>query len=232
LHGGKSLGKVRPDNLGESSDPLFLEGSFFFAPLSASEPMTIAHEKLPGLDRERVLAAVEPILAAHRVDGVELLFKTDRGGWVLELTIEKPHERMPGAGITVDLCSEISRELSAALDVADCIPHRYRLEVGSPGVERSLYSAADYERFAGQPAKLKLKQPRNSEYVLTGVLNGLSLDKRILIQSERGELIELGLDDIDNGHLVFDWKSGAQRSGGAKGARHANGRSQRSARRR
>jgi len=195
--------------------------------------MTIAHEKLPGLDRECVLAAVTPILTAHRVDGVELLFKTDRGGWVLELTIEKPAERMPGAGITVDLCSEISRELSAALDVADCIPHRYRLEVGSPGVERALYSHADYERFAGRLAKLKLKQPRSSEYVITGVLSGLSPDKRVLIQSERGELIELSLDEIDNGHLVFDWKSGGPRAGGApSGPRRAHGRKQRSARRR
>jgi ribosome maturation factor RimP len=193
--------------------------------------MTIAHEKLPGLDRERVLAAVTPILAAHRVDGVELVFKTDRGGWVLELTIEKSGERMPGAGITVDLCGEISRELSAALDVADCIPHRYRLEVGSPGVERALYSSSDYARFAGQAAKIKLRQPRNSEYVVMGVLNGLSPESRILIQSERGELVELSLDEIDNGHLVFDWKSGGARPGGA-GARRPHGREQRSARRR
>lgn len=196
--------------------------------------MTIAHEKLPGLDRERVLAAVTPILAAHRVDAVELVFKTDRGGWVLELTIEKPGERMPGAGITVDLCSDISRELSAALDVADCIPHRYRLEVGSPGVERALYSLGDYERFAGQPAKLKLKQARNSEYVVSGVLSGVSPDKRVSIQTERGELVELSLEEIDNGHLVFDWKSGGSRSGGARspGAHRPHGREQRSARRR
>jgi ribosome maturation factor RimP len=194
--------------------------------------MTIAHEKLPGLDRERVLAAVTPILAAHRVDGVELVFKTDGAGWVLMLTIEKPGERTPGAGITVDLCSDISREVSAALDVADCIPQRYRLEVGSPGVERALYSSSDYERFAGQLAKLKLKKPRNSEYVIVGVLNGLSPEKQVVIQSERGELIELSLDEIDNGHLVFDWKSGASRSGGPKAARRPHGREQRSARRR
>lgn len=196
--------------------------------------MTIAHERLPGLDRERVLAAVTPILAAHRVDGVELHFKTDRGGWVLELTIEKANERLPGAGITVDLCSEISRDLSAALDVADCIPHRYRLEVGSPGVERALYSLADYERFAGQAARLKLRQPRSSEYVLTGALHGLSPEKRVVIQTERGELVELSLEEIDNGHLVFDWKSGGSRSGGAKasGARRPHGRQERSARRR
>jgi ribosome maturation factor RimP len=194
--------------------------------------MTIAHEKLPGLDRERVLAAVEPILAAHRVDGVELVFKTDRGGWVLGLTIEKPQERLPGAGITVDLCGEISRELSAALDVADCIPHRYRLEVGSPGVERALYSGSDYERFSGQLAKLKLKQPRNSEYTLIGTLNGLSPEKRVVIQTERGELVELSLDEIDNGHLVFELKTGAKRSGGPKAARRPPSREQRSARRR
>jgi ribosome maturation factor RimP len=196
--------------------------------------MTIAHEKLPGLDRERVLAAVEPILAAHRVDGVELVFKTDRGGWVLGLTIEKAGERLPGAGITVDLCSDISRELSAALDVADCIPHRYRLEVGSPGVERALYSLADYERFSGQPVKVKLKQPRNSEYTITGALHGLSPEKRVAIQTERGELVELQLDEIDNGHLVFDWKAGGTRPGGARSpsARRAQGREQRSARRR
>ena len=194
--------------------------------------MTIAHVKLPGLDRERLLAAVEPILAAHRVDGVELVFKTDSGGWVLILTIEKPGERVPGAGITIDLCGEISRELSAALDVADCIPQRYRLEVGSPGVERALYSLGDYERFASQPVKLKLKQPRNSEYTLLGTLHGVSPEQRVQIQTDRGELVELSFDEIDNGHLVFDWKSGSPRSGGAKAARRQHGREQRSARRR
>jgi len=194
--------------------------------------MPIAHEKLPGLDRERVLAAVAPILSAHRVDGVELLFKTDRGGWVLELTIERPMERVPGAGITLELCTDISRDLSAALDVADCIPHRYRLEVGSPGVERALYSQADYQRFAGQAARLKLRVARNSEYVIIGVLNGLSPEGRIVIQSDTGELIELSLDEIDNGRLVFDWKTGSSRSGGAKAARRPPGRAERSARRR
>jgi ribosome maturation factor RimP len=193
--------------------------------------MTIAHEKLPGLDRERVLAAVEPILAAHRVDAVELVFKTDRSGWVLALTLEKSGERMPGAGITLDLCSEISREVSAALDVGDCIPHRYRLEVGSPGVERALYNLSDYQRFAGQPAKLKLKQPRSSDYSLLGTLQGVSPEGRVVIQTERGELAELSLEEIDNGHLVFDWKAGGPRSGGTKGNRRPH-RQERSARRR
>ncbi|HYQ18800.1 MAG TPA: hypothetical protein VEQ58_23655, partial [Polyangiaceae bacterium] len=115
-----------------------------------------------------------------------------------------------------------------------CIQQRYRLEVGSPGVERALYSVGDYERFAGQPAKLKLKKPRNSEYVISGALHGLSPEKRVVIQTERGELIELSLDEIDNGHLIFDWKSGGSRSGGGRspGPHRPHGREPRSARRR
>jgi len=82
--------------------------------------MSIAHEKLAGLDRECVLGAVLPVLRAHRVEGVELVWRTDRGGWVLELTVERPDSRLPGAGVTIDLCSEISRDISAALDAGGC----------------------------------------------------------------------------------------------------------------
>jgi len=174
--------------------------------------MSIAHEKLTGLDREGILAAVLPVLSAHRVEGVELVWKTDRGGWVLELTIERPDTRLPGAGVTIDLCSEISRDISAALDVADCIPHTYRLEVGSPGVERALYSTRDYERFAGQAAKLKLVEPLpDGQRVIRGVLNGLSEDGRVLIQTERGELMELDFAQIQNAHLIFEWQSRGRR---------------------
>jgi len=67
------------------------------------------------------------------------VWRTDRSGWLLEVTVERPDSTIPGAGVTVDLCSEISRDLSAALDVADVIQQRYRLEVGSPGLERALY---------------------------------------------------------------------------------------------
>ncbi len=121
--------------------------------------MSIAFVKLSGLSSERVLALVEPVLRAHRVEGVELVWRSDRHGWLLELTIERPDAKIPGEGITVDLCSEISRDLSAALDVSDLIGPRYRLEVGSPGVERALYRSEDYQRFQGLGARIKLKRP-------------------------------------------------------------------------
>jgi ribosome maturation factor RimP len=138
------------------------------------------------------------------VDCVELVWRTDRGEALLEVTVERPETRDPGAGVTLDLCSEISRDLSAALDAADCIDRRYRLEVGSPGVERALYGAHDYERFAGQEAKLKLKQPLRGEYVVTGTLEGLE-DGKIAI-SVRGARSLVELADVDKAQLVFSWK--------------------------
>lgn len=175
--------------------------------------MPIAHVKLDGLNRERVLEAVEPVLRAHAVDAVELVWRTDRGGWVLEVTVERPESRVPGAGVTLELCAEISRELSAALDAADTIAHHYRLEVGSPGLERTLYSVRDYERFAGQVARIKLKAPIDGQYVLRGTLHGLDAEGRVVLESERGELVALPFDGIDSARLVFEMNSAGARGG-------------------
>lgn len=175
--------------------------------------MRIAHEKLAGLDREKIVAALEPVLSVHGVDCVELVWRSDRGEAVLELTVEQPESREPGAGVTLDLCTEISRDFSAALDAADCIDRHYRLEVGSPGVERSLYDAHDYERFVGLDARLKLKKPVNGEYVVTGTLEGLS-DGKISI-SIRGKRALVELAEVDKGRLVFAWKRGKPVGGSA-----------------
>jgi len=181
--------------------------------------MSVSHSRLPGLDKDRILAALVPVLRAHGVEGVELIWRTDRGEWVLELTVERPDARLPGVGITIELCSEISRDLSAALDVADVIPARYRLEVGSPGLDRALYAARDYERFAGQNAKLKLKEPIDGQRVVRGTLHGLDDRGHAAMETERG-LLSIELESIESAHLLFEWNTGGQRAGRDRG-RHA-----------
>jgi ribosome maturation factor RimP len=186
--------------------------------------MRIAHLKLDGLPGERVVGAVSPVLDAHGVDCVELCWKTDRGSRVLEVTVEKPGAKDAGAGVTLELCTEISRDLSAALDVADCIGQSYRLEVGSPGVERMLYGAEDFARFSGQAARLKLRVPQRGQYVVIGRLGGLDEAGRVVFEDERGELVSIELAEIESARLVFQWKTpGAvgrgkkkQRSSGSK----------------
>lgn len=166
--------------------------------------MLVAHEKLIGLDRERVLAAVLPVLCAHRVEGVELVWRTDRDGRVLELTVEHPAARRPGDGITVELCSEISRDLSTALDVADVIPCSYRLQVGSPGLERALYRPEDYARFAGQRARLRLATPVDGQRTFDGVLQGLDDAGAVLLETGHG-VLAVDYPTISSARLVFEW---------------------------
>jgi ribosome maturation factor RimP len=184
----------------------------------------VAHERLPGLDRERVLAAVEPVLRAHGVEAVELVWRTDRSGWLLELTIERPEARIPGEGVTIDLCTDVSRDLSAALDVAGVLTHAYRLEVGSPGLDRALYSSKDYARFAGQSAKLKLREPLAGQRVIDGTLHGLDEAGRVQLETDKG-LLGFDFEQIESGRLTFSW-GGAPRKGKPKGkgpARRASG---------
>jgi ribosome maturation factor RimP len=193
--------------------------------------MNVSYEKIPGIDRERLHAAIGPVLAAHSVECVECVWRTDRSGWLLEISIERiernePNEStgssLPGYGVTIDLCADISRDLSAALDVADCIPHRYTLEVGSPGVERALYVRRDYERFAGQAARLKLTAPRAGQAVIFGMLHGLDDHGAVLIETEQGELASIELDTIQSARILFQWKKGTGTRASAKGSDRRN----------
>jgi ribosome maturation factor RimP len=176
-----------------------------------------AFEKLPGLPRDRIVEAVAPVLRAHGLVGVELVWRTDGQGRVLQVTLESaaaleaaagasiPGETGPGAGVTLDLCSKVSRDLSTALDVLELIDGTYRLEVGSPGLERRLYTLADYRRFSGRSAKLKLASAVESQYVLLGKLNGVDAEDRVLIVVDEVEHA-VKLDDVRSGQLVIDWQ--------------------------
>lgn len=185
--------------------------------------MPFSYVKLPGLNETKLLSLIEPVLQAHRVDGVELIWRGDRGGMVLEVTLERPGSRVPGEGITLDVCSDVSRDLSTALDVDELISARYRLEVGSPGVERALYTVADYQRFTGQLVKLKLSTPwlqdgpGKGSRVLRGTLFGVEGDQ-IHLEVDGGTLA-VPFESVTQARLIFDWNaSRGQKASGGKTA--------------
>jgi ribosome maturation factor RimP len=170
-----------------------------------------AYEKLDGLDRDQLLSAIEPVLRAHGVRGVELIWRTDHRGWVLYLTLEADSEVPLDGGVTLEQCTDVSRDLSAALDVTDVIRPAFRLEVGSPGVERRLYSMADFSRFAGRLVKVKLRAPLEGEWTLRGKVSVLAGD-RIRVETDAGPF-EVPFGDVESANLVLDWSgaSGAPR---------------------
>jgi ribosome maturation factor RimP len=84
-----------------------------------------------------------------------------------------------------------------------------RLEVSSPGIDRPLKKATDFERFAGSEITLKLRLPLNGRRNFSGVLHGIQ-DGRLRLQTDAGEM-EVDLVNIDKARLVpkFDMlKSG------------------------
>ena len=168
-------------------------------------PFMFAYEKLPGLPRDRILEAIEPVLRAHGLAGVELVWRTDGQGRVLQVTLEAAEGGEPGGGVTLDVCSKVSRDLSTALDVLELIDGKYRLEVGSPGLERRLYTAADYRRFSGRSAKLKLASAVAGQYVLLGKLGGVDAEDRVLIVVD-GVEHAVKLEDVRSGQLAIDWQ--------------------------
>ena len=107
-------------------------------------------------------------------------------------------------GVTIDDCAEVSREISAQLDVADPIRGEYSLEVSSPGAERPLFEPAHYRQFAGQEALLQLYSPHQGRRKLNGTLVGASDDDEAQIEVD-GELFTVPLSLVRRANLKPDF---------------------------
>jgi ribosome maturation factor RimP len=159
------------------------------------------------IDRVRDIASR---VASSR--GLELVELDLRGGGkkrMLRLTIDKPD------GVTHEDCANISRELGTILDVEDVIPGgSYLLEVSSPGLDRRLSSAKDYQRFTGSLVKLTTREPVNGNRHFEGRLEAFQ-DGRLSLDLAQGrkqkprskgpapvEKVEIDLANVEQANLV------------------------------
>lgn len=110
-------------------------------------------------------------------------------------------ERRDGTDMTVEDCAEISRAVSALLDVEDPIAGAYVLEVSSPGLDRPLTRLDDFVRFAGCEAKLELTEPVDGRKRFRGRLAGLDGD-RLRMTTEDGDRL-LPVAAIRSARLVL-----------------------------
>lgn len=122
---------------------------------------------------QRIEGLIEPALTAM---GYELVRIAIQGG-ESRATLQIMAERKDGVGMTVDDCADISRTVSALLDVEDPIAGAYTLEVSSPGIDRPLVKRDDFERFAGFEARVETVQPVNGRKRFRGRLMGVTGDE-------------------------------------------------------
>ncbi|MDP9149382.1 MAG: ribosome maturation factor RimP [Myxococcota bacterium] len=170
-------------------------------------PKSTHSSNLHGIDRAALERIVDPIVGGHGAEVVDMEFKTERGDWVLRIFVEKAgasdqHLSTRDAAVDLGLCANVSRDLSPALDVVDLVPHAYHLEVSSPGVERPLRGERDFIRFAGQKAKLKLREAVDGQRVIVGLLDGVVAGHVRVIEGVR--VMEVPLPLVDSARLVFE----------------------------
>jgi ribosome maturation factor RimP len=141
-------------------------------------------------------ALITPSLEAMGYRVVRVVFTGGR-----RATLQIMAERAADGAMTVEDCADVSRAVSALLDVADPIASPYLLEVSSPGIDRPLVRRADYERFAGFEAKVELARARDGRRRFRGKLLGLEGDD---LKLDLGtEAVLLPLDEIANAKLVL-----------------------------
>jgi ribosome maturation factor RimP len=149
------------------------------------------------VDRTReITQLIEPTLNEM---GFELVRVLVSGGQ--RPTLQIMVEREDQTATTVEHCAEVSRAVSALLDVADPIAGAYRLEVTSPGIDRPLVRRADYQRFAGLEARLETELPIDGRRRFRGRLVGLAGDQVRLALPEGEQSIPL--DAIKKAKLVL-----------------------------
>lgn len=103
-------------------------------------------------------------------------------------------------GINVDDCAEVSRQVSAILDVEDPISSEYNLEVSSPGLDRPLFELAHFQAVIGETINVRLSMPLNGRRKFKGVLEAIENDT--LIVSVDGQDYELVISNVDKANLV------------------------------
>ncbi len=149
-------------------------------------------EPIPSELELRLQRIVEPIVRSEGLQLLELELGGEAAGRALRIYVDGPD------GVSLGECESISRQVGDALDVEDVIAQRYRLEVSSPGLDRKLKYAREFELFAGRKAKLLLRGEEKNYYVLC-YLKGRQQDE-IIIQ-EDGATRSIALDNIIRAQL-------------------------------
>jgi ribosome maturation factor RimP len=149
------------------------------------------------IDTNEIARIIEPSLDAM---GYRLVRLMQTGG-LRRPTLQIMAERRDEAAMTVEDCAQISRSVSALLDVADPIAGAYLLEVSSPGIDRPLVRPEDYDRFAGFEARIDLAEPLDGRKRFRGRLLGREGgDVRLAVE---GAEVRLPLAAITRAKLVL-----------------------------
>ena len=167
-------------------------------------------------DEEKVRQIAARVAASSGLEVVAVEFHGAGKHRMLRVFVDRPGAA-PSAdhpdGVTHEDCSAFSREFGTIVDVEDAVPGgSYVLEVSSPGLDRKLTKAADFERFRGHRVKLMTREPVNNNRHFEGKLESFENGKLVLdlsaarrkMRPKEGEAptVEIELENVEKANLV------------------------------
>ncbi len=153
---------------------------------------------------EQVRAIAERVTIDHGLELVHAEVAGPENKPIVRVFIDRPE------GITHGDCSEVSLHMGTILDVEDFIHSAYTLEVSSPGLDRGLYKRADYERFAGKPAKMKTRRPIDGQRNFRGRLLGVE-GEEVIFEDKTSGRVRVSLDLIAQANIEIDVETAFRR---------------------
>lgn len=152
---------------------------------------------------DAIIALVAPIVADLELDLYDLEFN----GGILKITVDTPPNS--DSGVTLDQLALITRLVGRDLDHHDPIPGHYTLEVSSPGLERTLRTAAHFQREIGKMVAIRLRSVVEGQRRLQGLLIAADQDTAtIRLDDAASSERVIPLNSIDRARTVFQWEKG------------------------
>jgi len=113
---------------------------------------------------EHVEKQIDKIVSSEGLELVHIDYHRQGRSFLLRVDIDKE------GGVTLEDCENVSRQVSAFLDVEDVVPAEYELQVSSPGLDRKFYKSSDYQKFLGRLVRVKTSRPVRGLHVIVGRL--------------------------------------------------------------
>lgn len=154
---------------------------------------------------ERIRSIAERVAASLGLEIWDIQSRRETSGHVVRVFIDRPGPAStPEESVSIEDCEQVNREIGTILDVEDPLPFTYTLEVSSPGLDRPLRDAGDYDRFAGRLAKIVVKEAVDNQKAFEGRLRGTDADD-VLLEAPNGRLHRLPLRLITRGRLEVEF---------------------------
>ena len=152
------------------------------------------------LDLEHVREIAQRVTASQGLELWDLEFRGGGKSRLLRIYIDRPE------GVTHEDCANVSREVGTILDVEDAVPGSYTLEVSSPGLDRRLRNAGDYERYVGSKVKVQTRDLVENQKHFEGRLVRLQ-DGRVTLEiggskKHAPRSVEIPLEQVEKANLM------------------------------